>query len=95
MGEIRRIDMPLDAEIGDEIGDAIAAGDYPDVPSVVEAALQSWCGDRILDRLGTARVRELIEEGLASGAPVPMTEDWFEDVKRRGKARLAEMRRTE
>ena len=39
------------------------------------------------------RLRELWEEGLASGEPVEMPDDWAEDIIRRGRERLAAERK--
>lgn len=92
MGEIRRIDMAVDAELGDEIAAAIEEGAYPDVRAVVDAALRRWREDRVVDRIGVDRLRALWEEGIASGDPVDGN-FVLDDVKRRGRERLAAERK--
>lgn len=95
MGEVRRIDIALDEDMDAEIAAAVERGDYPDINAVVDEALCQWQDNRVIngliDRVGTDRLRALWEEGLASGEPVDGNFDW-EDVKRRGRERLAQLR---
>ncbi|WP_374944055.1 type II toxin-antitoxin system ParD family antitoxin [Sphingomonas sp.] len=92
MGEIRRVEAPVDAELGDEIASAIADGTYADVEAIVETAMRRWQEDRMVERIGIDRLRSMWEEGIASGDPVDANDAFFEDVKRRGRARLAALR---
>jgi Arc/MetJ-type ribon-helix-helix transcriptional regulator len=55
-------------------------------------ALRVWKRDR---SAAVRRLRELWEEGLASGEPVEMPEDWAGDIIRRGRERLAAEREAE
>ena len=92
MGVVRKLSIALTEELASEVDQAVAAGDYASTSEVIRDALRLWRRDRDADRAESARLRRLWEEGLASGEPQEVTEDWFEDVKRRGMARLAESR---
>ena len=89
MGEIRKVDVSLSDELITQIDDAIADGDYAGLDEVVGTALKLWAKKR---ERKIAELRTLIEEGLASGEPVPGNFD-VEEIRRRGMERLTlEMR---
>lgn len=92
MGEVRRIAIVLDDDLDGEIAAAVERGDYPDINAVVDDALHQWQDNRIINQIDADRLRALWEEGIASGDPVEATDDFFEDVKRRGRERLAALR---
>ena len=51
-------------------------------------ALQEWQVKRQIRAAKLKRLRELVEEGIASGSE-PMASDEFEEIKREGRALLA------
>ncbi|UUL82976.1 ribbon-helix-helix domain-containing protein [Sphingomonas qomolangmaensis] len=89
MGEVRKITIEIDEDEASGIDSAVAAGDYVDAEAAVRAAVRYWQHARDAE---ITRLRGLIAEGLASGDPQPVTDEWFEDIIRRGKARLAAAR---
>jgi antitoxin ParD1/3/4 len=92
MGAVRKLSIALTEELASEVDQAVAVGDYASTSEVIRDALRLWRRDRDADRAETARLRRLWEEGLASGEPQEVTDDWFEDIRRRGMARLAALR---
>ena len=92
MGAVRKLSIALTEELASEVDQAVAAGDYASTSEVIRDALRLWRRGRDATLAETARLRRLWEEGLASGEPQDVTEDWVEDVKRRGLARLAALR---
>jgi antitoxin ParD1/3/4 len=46
---------------------AVATGDYTSENDVVESALLAWADDEMVERIGVDRIRELCQEGIASG----------------------------
>lgn len=94
MGEARKISIALTEELAREIETAVASGDYATVSEVVRDALRIWKGDRGDRAAATRRLRQLWEEGLASGKPVAMPANWAADVIARGHARMAEKPKT-
>jgi antitoxin ParD1/3/4 len=89
MGAVRKISIALTEELAADVERAVESGDYASSSEVIRDALRAWRDDRAVK---LAELRRLVEEGLASGAPQPVSDDWFEDIVRRGKARLAEQR---
>ena len=58
------------------VDEAVAAGDYPDAEAVVREALETWQKRRAEKAAAAAKVRQLWDEGIASGPGEPM--DWDE-----------------
>lgn len=92
MGAVHKISIALTAELAAEIDAAVRSGDYASTSEVIRDALRGWKERREDRETALARLRMLIQEGLDSGAPLPLTDEVFEDVKRRGRERLAAMR---
>ena len=92
MGAVQKLSIALTEELAAEVEAAVASGDYSTASEVVRDALRTWKRERAEREAATARLRRLVEEGLASGEPVPMPDDWAEDVIRRGRERLAAKR---
>jgi len=92
MGVVRKLSIALTEELASGVDEAVAAGDYASTSEVIRDALRLWRRGRDADRAENVRLRRLWNEGLASGEPQEVTEDWFEDVKHRGIARLAALR---
>lgn len=89
MGVVRKIDVSLSEEVAAGIDAAVESGEFASADEVIAEALDSWNNARLpFDPDNTLRLRRLWEEGIASGPAVEMTDDWFEDVKRRGRARI-------
>jgi antitoxin ParD1/3/4 len=84
MGAVQKLSIAVTEQQAREIEAAIESGDYSTTSEVVRDALRAWKRERAVRRL-----RQLWEEGLASGEPVEGGFD-AEDIKRRGRARLAE-----
>ncbi|WP_052134748.1 ribbon-helix-helix domain-containing protein [Sphingomonas sp. 37zxx] len=89
MGAIRKITIEVDEAEASGIDHAVAAGDYADAEAAVRAAVRFWNRAREAE---ISRLRALIEEGLASGDPIDMPDDFFQDIIRRGNERLAAAR---
>ena len=90
MGNVQKLSIALTEELASDIETAVGSGDYSTASEVVRDALRLWKRER---EAHIQRLRELIEEGLASGEPVPMPKDWAADVIARGRARLRQRRK--
>lgn len=88
MGEFRKLTVELDAAAADDVARAVAEGEYASAQQVVAQAVDLWRRDRESDG---ERLRIAFAEGLASGEPIDGNFD-AEDVKRRGRERLAARR---
>ncbi len=85
MGELRRIEVEIDAAMLAAADDAVEHGRFADRDAVIRHALAFWDDE-------TKRIRQLIDEGFASGDPIEGNFD-ADDIKRRGRVRLAEQLR--
>lgn len=95
MGEERTFSIALDEDLADMIDDAVTSGGYASSNAVVQEALAVWQQQRMGSPENIERLRQAWADGLASGEPIPATDDWFDDIKRRGHARLEAWRATE
>lgn len=88
MGEFKKLTVELDEAAADDVARAVAQGDYATEEQVVIQAIEGWRRDRDAD---VERLRLAFASGLASGEPIEGNFD-AEDVKRRGRERLAARR---
>jgi antitoxin ParD1/3/4 len=89
VGEVRRVNIELTDDMAGSIERAIECGDYADLQDVVGEALDDWRMKRAAEN---DHLRELIEEGLNSGEPEEITDEFWERIKRRGLERLRQHR---
>ena len=90
MGRIEKISIALPEEMLQSVKEAVDSGQYASTSEVIRDALRGWQLREPLRKAEIERLRKAWEEGLASG---PAKEIDFEEVKRRGRERLAELRR--
>ena len=90
MTEYRTLTVTVSAALAEALEAAVESGDYPTTGEIIREALGGWQRQRRLRAEEIAELRRLIQEGLDSG---PAIEGNFdpEDIKRRGRARLAEL----
>ena len=93
MGVAQKMSIALTEELAREVEAAVASGDYSTASEVVRDALRAWKRERAGREAAIRRLKQLWDEGLASGEAVEMDDDWAEDVIRRGRARLAAERK--
>jgi antitoxin ParD1/3/4 len=91
MGAAHKISIALTPELAAEIDAAIATGDYASTSEVIREALREWKTRRIGREAALEELRRLIQEGIDSGEPIAGGFD-AEDIKRRGRERLAALR---
>jgi antitoxin ParD1/3/4 len=93
MGAVQKLSISVTEELAREIDAAIESGDYSTTSEVVRDALRTWKRERTDRDAVVRRLRQLWEEGLASGEPEPMPEDWAAEIIARGHARLEAKRK--
>ncbi len=86
MGKIDKLPVEIPADFLACAESAVAGGEFVSVEHVVESALRAWQTKREAD---LAKLRELIDEGLASSV-VPW--DGVDPILEEGRRRLAEQR---
>jgi antitoxin ParD1/3/4 len=93
MGAVQKLSIALTQELAPDIEAAVASGEYSTASEVVREALRTWNRERQDREAAIQRLKRLWKEGLASGEPEPMADDWAEQVIARGRARLAASKR--
>jgi antitoxin ParD1/3/4 len=89
MSRVEKISIALTDEMLASVKDAVASGDYASSSEVIRHALRDWKRQRQQDSI--ADIRQLIAEADMSGYEQFPGAD---GVKARGRARLAEIKRT-
>lgn len=88
MGEVLKIELPVDEDIASAIQAAIADGEYHDLGQLVSESLIAWHDERLnRNPQYIERLRRLVQDGLDSGEPIEGGFD-VEDIRRRGVERL-------
>lgn len=93
MGAAQKLSIALTEELARDVEAAVASGDYSTASEVVRDALRAWKRERGDRDAAIRRLKALWDEGVASGEPEPMPDDWAEEIIRRGHERLAAERR--
>ncbi len=100
MGEMRRISVDLDRNEVGLVDRLLAEKRFSDDAEVIHYALmllQDWNDDQdegvrvLAENYTEEEIKQLWDEGMASGPPIAGNFD-VEDIRRRGMAKLAEMR---
>lgn len=86
MANIEKVSISLPHELLESVHEAVDSGQYGSASEVVREALREWKQRQSLRQLEIERLRRLWQEGIGSGPARPLD---FEDIKRRGRERLA------
>jgi antitoxin ParD1/3/4 len=86
MSDIQKVSVALTKQQIEAIKEVVASGEYASTSEVVRDALRGWQLREPLRKAEIERLRKAWTDGLASG---PAGELDFEDIKRRGRGRLA------
>ncbi len=89
MAAVEKLSIALTPELAADIRTAIATGDYASTSEVVRDALRAWKRQRESRAVAIEELRQLWREGVDSGDAGPLD---GEDIKRRGRERLAALR---
>jgi antitoxin ParD1/3/4 len=86
MAAVEKLSIALTPELAADIRQAIATGEYASTSEVVRDALRAWKQMRQGREVAIEELRRLWREGVDSGEAQPLN---AEDIKRRGRDRLA------
>ena len=87
MGALRKIEIAIDEDIAAKADQAVASGEFATLEDVIAEALAAWQIGRIQsDPANSLRLRQLWDEGLASGPAISGNFD-LNDIKRRAAER--------
>jgi antitoxin ParD1/3/4 len=92
MPDIQKVSVALTGEQVSVLKAAIASGEYATTSEIVREALRDWQFKRELRRDEVERLRQLWDEGKASGPAAPLD---FEELRREARQRLAALKNAE
>jgi antitoxin ParD1/3/4 len=87
MPDVQKISIALTAEQIGALKAAVETGEYATTSEIVREAIREWQFKRALRQEDLRRLRELWDEGKASGAAIPVD---FENARREARQRLAQ-----
>ena len=86
MSSVEKVSIALSPELLEMVKGAVATGEYASASEVIREALREWRLRQPLRLAEIERLRQAWQDGIASGPARPLD---FEDIKRRGRERLA------
>ena len=86
MPDVQKVSIALTGEQIGALKAAVETGEYATTSEIVREALRDWQFKRELRQEDLKRLRQLWDEGKASGAAVPVD---FEAARREARQRLA------
>lgn len=86
MPDVRKVSVALTAQQISALKSAVDTGEYATTSEIVREAIRDWQFKRELRREDIDHLRQLWDEGKASGPARPVD---FEQVKRRGRGKVA------
>ncbi len=89
MADIQKVSIALTGEQLAALKAAVATGEYATTSEIVREAIRDWQFKRELRQEDIRRLRQLWDEGKASGPARPL--DW-EELRQEAERRLAEMK---
>jgi antitoxin ParD1/3/4 len=81
--KVEKISVSLTGELADLVREAVEEGGYASSSEVIRDALRTWQRSRLAYAESVQRVRELWDEGIASGFRERMPLDDFKQEARR------------
>jgi len=92
VADIQKVSVALTGEQLAALKAAVEAGEYATTSEIVREAIRDWQFKRELRQEDIKRLRQLWDEGKASGLPAPLDID---EVKREARKRLAEAQKAQ
>lgn len=83
MNRVEKISVSLTGELAEMVREAVADGSYASSSEVIRDALRTWRQGRLEYQQAVTRVREMLDEGAASGFKDPMPIEEFKAEARR------------
>ena len=89
MAAVEKLSIALTPEFTAEIREVIATGEFASTSEVIRDALRAWRQVRQGRAIAIEELRRLWQDGMDSGESTPLD---AEDIKSRGRERLAALR---
>ena len=87
MPEVQKVSIALTGEQIGALKAAVETGEYATTSEIVREAIREWQFKRAMRQEDLRRLRQLWDEGKASGAATPVD---FENARREARQRLAQ-----
>ena len=91
MAAVKKLSIALTPEFAADIDEAVATGEFASTSEVIRDALRTWKRAREAQGVAVEELRALWRDGVASGDDGELD---GEEIKRRGRERLAALRGT-
>jgi len=91
MAAVKKLSIALTPEFAADVDEAVASGEFASTSEVIRDALRAWKRAREAQGVAVEELRALWRDGVASGDDGELD---GEDIKRRGRERLAALRGT-
>jgi antitoxin ParD1/3/4 len=92
MPDIQKVSVALTGEQLATLKAAVESGEYATTSEIVREAIRDWQFKRELRREDVNRLRQLWDEGKASGPSAPLD---FDELRREARRRLAKARKAQ
>jgi antitoxin ParD1/3/4 len=92
MPDIQKVSIALTGEQLATLKAAVESGEYATTSEIVREAIRDWQLKRELRQEDVNRLRQLWDQGKASGPPAPLD---FDELRREARQRLAKARKTQ
>ena len=92
MPDIQKVSVALTGEQLAALKAAVESGEYATTSEIVREAIRDWQFKRELRQEDIRRLRQLWDEGKASGTPQPLD---FDELRREARKRLAEIKKAQ
>lgn len=90
MANVEKVSVALTNQQADLLREAVDSGEYATASEVVREAMRAWQDKWEARRADIRKLRELWDEGKASGEPQPLD---FEELRKEARQKLAEVKR--
>ncbi len=91
MSTVQKISISLTPEMNATLKEVVASGAYASTSEIMREALRDWEAKQLRKQEQMAKLRKMIQDGLDSGPAVPFD---AEEIKRRGRERLAAFKKS-
>jgi antitoxin ParD1/3/4 len=90
MANVEKLSVALTTQQADLLREAVDSGEYATASEVVREAMRAWQDKWEARRADIRKLRELWDEGKASGDPQPLD---FDELRKEARQKLAEVKR--
>ncbi|CAN7512837.1 type II toxin-antitoxin system ParD family antitoxin [Rhizobium sp. LjRoot254] len=90
MANVEKLSVALTTQQADLLREAVDSGEYATASEVVREAMRAWQDKWEARRADIRKLRELWDEGKASGEPQPLD---FDELRKEARQMLAEAKR--